>query len=609
MRIVHCLLVFVLGGVSAVCGTTAVGVAGSGAAESGSGAPETPADWLTPAEVAQFGATPSYAETIAFLRRIEAASPAVKLDFFGESASGRPLPLVVVSTAGAFTAESARARNQPILLVINGIHAGEIDGKDATLLLLRELALGRLPVSVEGMTILFVPIYNVDGHERVSPWNRPNQDGPAAGMGFRTTTDGHDLNRDFVKLETPEARSLVALYNAWQPHLVIDNHVTDGVDLEWVLTWAVPTAPQLPGPVDQWMQAAMPRMLFELELAGHPTGPYVSLVDPLDPMKGFDSFAAEPRFSTGYFPLRNRPVLLVETHSHKPYRDRVLATRDLMLAAIRELGAHGVELRSAIGGAALATVGRGQGTAPPSEITVTWESDAPGDARVPFVAWSQQPSVVSGQPMTVWDGDRVREELVPWYFRLRPAKQLSRPRGYLLEPGWPAIESRIVAHGLRFVRLERELEAEVETTRFDAPRFAASTYQGRTRVEATPARARERRSLPAGSLWIPADQPDFELAVQLLEPEAPDSVFSWGLVSSIFEGKEYIDLPKLDRLARQQLEDPAARAEWERALTDPLFAADLTARYRWWYRRTPYWDERIGLYPVYRVMERLPALR
>ena len=183
-----------------------------------------PYGWLTPAEKSDFHATPSYDETLAFLRKLETALPEMKLEFYGDSASGRPMPVVILSAERAFTPEAAQALAKPVVMIQNGIHAGEIDGKDASLMLLRDIALGGRRELLAAATLLIVPIYNVDGHERVSPWNRPNQDGPVSGMGFRTTADGHDLNRDYLKLVTPEARNLVRLVNAWQPHLFVDTH-------------------------------------------------------------------------------------------------------------------------------------------------------------------------------------------------------------------------------------------------------------------------------------------------------------------------------------------------------------------------------------------------
>ena len=195
---------------------------------------------------------------------------------------------------------------------------------------------------------------------------------------------------------------------------------------------------------------------------------------------------------------------------------------------------------------------------------------------------------------------------MPWFHRLVVAKSLPRPRGYLVLPGWTEIERRLVDHGLRFERLPQELELDVEASRLSDPKPAAASYQGLTRLEATVARRRERRIVPAGALWVPADQPDFAVAVQLLEPEAPDSVLSWGLVSRLFEGKEYIDGGALDLHARAALADPALAAQWQKALADPAFAGDRSARYLWWFARTPHWDEQIGLYPVLRLMDPLP---
>ena len=306
-----------------------------------------PESWLTPAERADFQATPSYDETIAFLRRLEAQLPEMKLEFYGTSAAGRPLPLVILSAERAFTPAAAQALAKPVVLIQNGIHAGEIDGKDAALMLLRDIALGGRRDLLAASTLLLVPIFNVDGHERISPYNRPNQDGPVLGMGFRTTADGHDLNRDYLKLVTPEARQMVQLIHLWQPHLFVDTHVTDGVDLDWVITWAIPEAPLLAPPVDGWLQRNFPPVLAAVEAAGHRQGPYVSLVDSLDPTRGFESLVFEPRYSTGYLPLRHRPVVLLESHSHKPYRARVLATRDFLAALVIQAGRAARPLRLA----------------------------------------------------------------------------------------------------------------------------------------------------------------------------------------------------------------------------------------------------------------------
>src|SRR4029077_7393262 len=313
----------------------------------------------TRAETSGFEATSNYAETLDFLRRLQAHFPEMYLGFYGTSGEGRAMPFVVVSREKAFTGRKAQRLGKPIILIQNGITAGEIEGKDASLLLLRELAEGKHAAILDAVTLVVLPIYNVDGHERISPYNRPNQDGPRQGMGFRTTTNGLDLNRDYLKLSSEEARSLIALVNDWRPHLHVDDHVTDGIDMDWVLTWSWAEAPQAPAPVDAWLRAHMPAVLAATEKAGHKVGPYVDLVDRNDPAKGFSSWVGQPRYSTGYFPLRNRPSILVETHSYKPYQQRVMATHAFLVALLDEIARDPDALPEAVEQAEEAEIAKG----------------------------------------------------------------------------------------------------------------------------------------------------------------------------------------------------------------------------------------------------------
>ncbi|HEY0783163.1 MAG TPA: M14 family metallopeptidase [Thermoanaerobaculia bacterium] len=565
--------------------------------------PPVAKEWLTPAEIADFEATPNYAETMAFLRRLEARLPEMRLTTFGTSGEGRPLPLVVLSKEHAFTPEAAVKTGKPVVLIQNGIHAGEIDGKDACLLILRDLAIGRRRELLDAATILVVPMYNADGHERISPYNRPNQDGPKRGMGFRTNTAGLDLNRDYLKLDAPESRALMTLVNAWRPHLHVDDHVTDGVDHDWTLTWSYAEAPQVPAPVDGWLRAHMPAAFAATEKAGHKTGPYVDLKDANDPTKGFSSWVGQPHYSTGYFPLRNRPSILVETHSYKPYKARVLANRDFLLALLAEVGKEPQALLKAVTAAEATEVAMGRSDALPSEIAVRYdESESSDPIKFPVYAWDVHPSVVQGTPVVSYHRGEVKEIEVPWFHRPRIGMSLPRPRGYLVLPGWPQIEARLRGHGLTVERVTEPAEIAVETIRVDRPEYQKAPYQGLTRLTAAATRKREARRIPAGALWIPADQPDFEVAVQLLEPEAADSLLSWGLLSTVFEQKEYMSPFVLEKWAQDKLKDAKTAADWQRALEDPAFAADATARYRWWFSRTPNWDSMIGLLPYFRVM-------
>ncbi len=583
---------------------TILWMVGSAAVAPASPAPSDPGRWETVAEATGFEATGSYEETIEFLERLAARNPWIELREFGLSGEGRPLQLVIVSSDGEFDPSTARASGKPIVMVQNGIHGGEIDGKDASLMLLRDLALGNVDDWAKAIVLLVVPIYNVDGHERVSRYNRPNQDGPVRGMGFRTAADGHDLNRDHLKLETPEARALIGLFNRWRPHLHVDNHVTDGSEHDWVLTHAWAEAPQLASPVDAWLRDHMPEVIRSTDEAGHRNGPYVSLVDRNDPSRGFSSFVGEPRYATGYYPLRNRASVLVENHSYKPFKKRVLANRHFMLELFRAVAEDPRALVRAVHDAEQATIAAGRIASPDSETVVRFVQDDTGDTiSFPIYEWYTAPSKVLGVPMVDYRRGRVRELDVPWIHRARKDLTIPRPRGYLVGAGWPAIERRLADHGVEVRTLTVPAELEVETlrlTRDDVGEGRRQTYQGLTQVAPQVTVAKSTRTMPAGTLWIPADQRDFEVAVQLLEPEAPDSLVRWGLLSIVMERKEYIDTRVLEKLVQPMLDDPETAAEWERALNDETFAADPWARWEWWYRRTEFWDDRVGLMPVFR---------
>ena len=576
-------------------------------------ASSAPAELLTRAETSGFRATSAYEETIELLGKLAARTDWVKITDFGTSEEGRLLPLVIVSKDKAFTPREAQRLAKPIVLLQSGIHAGEIDGKDATLMLLRELVLGQHPEIPDAMTLLLVPIYNVDGHERVSRYNRSQQDGPEAGMGFRTNSRGLDLNRDHLKLESAEARALVELFNAWRPQLHVDNHVSDGFDHAWEVGVATAEAPQAAPSIDAWARATLPAVAEATRRAGHPIGPYLELLSSDDPAQGAITPPYRPRYSTGYFALRNWPSILIETHSHKPYRTRVLANHAWMVALLREVARRPTALVDAVSAAERRTVEMGKAGAAPSDAVLSYGPDrddaaaergVPDHVRVPIYEWWTTKSVVTGKPLILYERGKLRETDLPWYHTPRVAQAVPRPRGYVVMSGWPTIEDRLRAHGLRVERFDSAVEVEVETIRISEPKFASAPYQGATAVTSMKVtRQAEVRRIPAGALWIPADQADFEIAVQLLEPEAPDSLMAWGLLSTIFERKEWIDGPELERIATEMLKDPKMKAEWERALADPNFAKDAAARYEWWSRRTPYWDESIGLMPVYRAMK------
>lgn len=559
-----------------------------------------PPDHYTKAELNGFRGTASYAETLDFLRRLEKTSPFLSLSFYGTSAEGRPMPLLVASKEKAFTPEAAAKAGKPVVLVLNGIHSGEIDGKDACLILLRDMALGNRPDLLDTVTLLVVPIYNVDGHERVSKYNRPNQDGPVEGMGFRTTTQGYDLNRDFLKADAPETRALLSLVASWNPDLFVDDHVTDGSDAQTTLTVAYGSEPATPEPLRAWLETVVRPSLAAVEEAGWKTGPYIEWIDPLDPPKGIDPGPSEPRYGTGYMPLRGIPAILVENHALKPYGERVRANAAFLSALLARVGAAPKPLKEAR--AAALDAARKAPAGSPFVLAGETDLSRPEKIDFPGFAWTQVISPVTGRPRLVYDPKTPMSIPMPVYRRAKPTVTAPRPAAYLVPAGWPRVEERLAAHGVRFTKLAEPRTLAVGTYRASEPKFEPAPYQGRIRVSAKVARSTETRTVPAGSLYVPLDDPLAPVAIHLLEPEGPDSLFSWGEMSSALEMKEYIDARVLDPIAEKMLKaDPKLAAEWTAKLSDPKFAANSRERYRFFYSRTPYWDESVGLLPVYRL--------
>ena len=561
--------------------------------------PILPDHW-TKAELNGFRGTPSYDETLAFLRRLEKTSPYLSLSFYGTSGEGRPMPLLVASKDKAFTPEAAAKAGKPVVLVLNGIHSGEIDGKDACLILLRDMALGNRPELLDALTLLVVPIYNVDGHERPSKWNRPNQDGPVDGMGFRTTTQGLDLNRDFLKADAPETRALLSLVSAWSPDLFVDDHVTDGSDAQATVTVSYGGEPATAEPLRAWLETVMRPALAEVEEAGWKTAPYIEWVEPLDPAKGIDVGPTEPRYATGYMPLRGIPSVLVEMHAFKPYGERVRANAAFLSALLSRVGAAPKALKearaAALDAARKAPAGSPFATAGETDLSRPEKIDFPG------FAWEQVVSPVTGRPRLVWDATKPVSVPMPVYRHVKPTATTTRPAAYLVPAGWPRVEEALKAHGIRFTKLAEARSLSVGTFRASEPKLESFPYQGRVRVSAKIAKGVETRTVPAGSLYVPLDDPLAPVAIQLLEPEGPDSLFSWGELDAALETKEYIDTRVLEPIALKMLkDDPKLAAEWEAKLKDPKFAADVRARHRFFYTRTPYWDESVGLLPVFRL--------
>ena len=546
--------------------------------------------WITPSERTGLTATPSYDETVAWLRRLDAASPLIRMETFGRTAQGRELYVVVASKGRRFDPA------KPTLLAQAGIHAGEIDGKDAGLMLLRDIAFRGKDGLLDGANLLFVPVFNVDGHERSSPYNRPNQRGPVS-QGWRTTAQNLNLNRDYLKADSPQMRAMLALIRRWEPDLYLDLHVTDGLDYQQDITfdfngYGGRGARSIA--VGRWLDGVYrPALEAGLKRQGHIPGPYINTVDARDPSKGIVIAPSGARFSTGYGDLRRLPTVLLETHSLKPYRQRVLGTYVFVEESLRLVGQQGRALQAAVAADAALR---------PGTVPVASKAGETPTGTFEFLPIQQElyTSSASGRREVRFTGRPGPAIRVP-VFGTETTASVQGPRAYWVPASKPEVIERLKLHGVRLETLSHARSVPVEVIRFSAASVAPNVNEGRVAVRSG-GLIRERRTevYPAGSVRVPTDQPLGELTVLLLEPESDESLWSWGFFPEILQRTEYIEGYAIAPLAeRMMAADPKLKAEFEAALkADPKFAADGDARLAWFYRRSPYYDERHLLYPV-----------
>jgi len=547
--------------------------------------------WVTPSAGSNLSRTPSYAATVAWLRKLDAASPDVSLVSIGRSAEGREIWMAVISREKklAQTGHSSK----PLLLIQAGIHSGEIDGKDAGLMLIRDLTVrGTSRKLLDGANLLFIPILNVDGHERSSIYNRINQKGPVE-MGWRANGRFLNLNRDYGKLDTPEIQAVVKVMNRWQPDIYVDLHVSDGIDYQYDVTFGYNLKNAYSPAIAQWLESELrPAVSADLERMGHIPGPLVFAVDNRDASKGIQAGPSSLRFSHGYGDVCHVPTVLVENHSLKPYRQRVLGTYVLVESLMRVLAEKGEKLREAV------RIDRG--SRPPT-IPISWESVPNPDRLIPFrgVASRVTDSPISGGKRVEWTGEK-QEIMVPYFESAKPLASAQRPLAYWVPSAWEEIIERLELHGLKVELLSEPHEVTVDSWRINGYDLQKTAYEGRVPVRATTTIERRSVRYPSGSVRVSTDQPLGDLAILLLEPDSPESFFQWSFFLSVLQEHEYAEGYVLEPLAEKMLsQDARLKAEFEKKLVEePEFRNSPRRRLYWFYERSPFFENQKRYYPV-----------
>lgn len=547
--------------------TTALAQAPGQGAEKPAPRRVTAVDRLTRPELTGYRETSRYDDVIAFMQAMAAASPRIHLTTYGYSFEGRSLPLAVVG-APAATPEAVRATGKTRIYIQGNIHAGEVEGKEAALWLLRSIAKGERAGWFKSVVLLINPIYNPDGNEKVNLRNRGRQFGPIGGMGQRYNGQNLDLNRDCTKLETPEGRSLAQLLTDYDPHIAVDLHTTNGSPHGYYLTYQTSVSPNTsPGLTTLTRGRLLPFITRQVKAKhGWDYFYYGNLSRQGERAWYNDLDLCKPRYTQTYFGIRNRIGLLVETYSYASFEDRIKSNYWFLEELIDFAAANGEAIRAATADAdAESIVGkpqavRGRLVKDPEPVPIVLADSV--EERNPYVP---------DRPMLRRVAGTERTETMPHYATIEPTETSVAPRAYVVPavpapaggagaaratfPGGPPasapsgpqpaspyrdnqqmlarIADRLTAHGVRFFRLESERAVEAEQFRIESSAVQEQGWQGMKIREIVGKWEGVSATLPAGSLVVPMDQPLARLAFVLLDARSDDGLMAWGLLDDV----------------------------------------------------------------------------
>lgn len=480
----------------------------------------------TVAEKSNFKATSRHADVVAFCEQLAKESPLVRLGELGTSHEGRKLPLVIVADPPVASAAEAAKSGKLVVLAIGNIHAGEVDGKEALLMLARDLATAKERPLLKDLVLVFAPIFNADGNEKVSKENRRSQNGPEEGVGVRANAQGLDLNRDFVKLESPEVRALVRFLNEWSPAVFIDCHTTNGSYHRYTLTYEGPRCPAGdPKIIDYVRDTLLPDAGARLKKA---TG-YDSFFYGNFPFRGgardrWDTVLPTPRYGTHNVGLRGSIGILSESYTYAPFKDRIQATCGFVRAVCEHVAEKKEDVKKLLASAR---------DARPASIPVRYKSAPQG-----------RPVTIRGYVEEEKDGRRVKTDQpkdyeVTYQGGTEVTLSVKRPYAYLIPPAFTKAIETLQRHGVSAEELREDIEVDVEVYRVDKLARERNTFSGANlTLDVTP--RKEARRVEAGTLLVKTDQPLGTLAAFILEPQSLDSLATWGLFDAqLAEGKDY----------------------------------------------------------------------
>jgi hypothetical protein len=531
--------------------------------------------------------SPNYQDTLAYLDRlISANSKQFKLEQIGVSNAGRAIKMLIASETGEID------KHKATILLQAGIHSGEIDGKDATFMMLRDIAQGTRSDILKRVNILFIPILNVDGHENARAYNRINQRGPEV-MGFRTNGRNLNLNRDYTKLETPGVQAALAVIKRYQPDIYIDMHVTDGADYQYDITYgSTPSfASESPMIAELIEQKINPVIDEKLTRFGHIPGPLIFVMNKRELADGLAGWVATPRYSNGWGDLNNLPTILLENHSLKPYKQRVLGTYVFLDGVIDAVANNLRQLRQ--------VVKIEKAHLPKHLIVERGYSKQSETMNFLGIEYEHYFSDLSGHSEVRYTGKPKTFKNLPIFWQKETVTSVNVPSNYYIPKAWGNIAEKLQLHGVKLEQVTGVTDnlQQISVANYQ---FAKAPFENRLTVKG------EFQYTPIASVdlsnyyKVTTAQDSGKLLVHLLQPEAIDSFFSWGYFNSIFQRTEYSENYALLPFAQKMLDqNERIKSEFEHKLaTDDKFDKSDTKRTQWLYSQSPFYDANYLKYPI-----------
>jgi hypothetical protein len=517
------------------------------------------ADMRTRAEISNYTETSTYADVMRVIDGLVATAPSlVHTESFGKTEEGRDLPLIVISDPKVTTPAAAQKLGRPLVFVQANIHAGEVEGKEAILKLARRMVSGDLRPMTRQMVFLIAPNYNADGNEKVSPMNRTAQNGPVNGVGTRENSKGLDLNRDYMKLDTAEARSLVGFMNKWDPHVSVDLHTTNGSYHAYHLTYSPILNPNADPRLIEFTKTRMLLPIRQAMLKSHNWRIYdygnfapedgggrdSSRVDPANPGNvTWRTFDHRPRFGNNYIGLRNRIAILSEAYSYLDFKGRVDVTEDFVEEIYKSVHANAKQIMTLTAQAdRMFTAVNGK----PIDLGVDFSITSPAE-KVDIMVGdvTKVPNEKSGREMLAM-APLAAPVAMKEYVTFTATRTAPLPKGWIIpkalaaSPRLAAALDRLRWHGITTQEVVDDVRLAVDRFTIADMTRAQRAFQGRQETRLKGSFDRIQLTVEAGSLFVPANQPLARLAFYLLEPESDDGLVTWNVIDEGLEtGQTY----------------------------------------------------------------------